>query len=172
MSHLCVTPIAFLCRFQWPDFGVPSSPIAFLQFLKQVRDSGVLEESVGPAVIHCSAGIGRSGTFCLVDCCLVLIDKEGENRVSVQEVLLELRKYRMGLIQTHDQLTFSYEAIIEGMKRMNNDVSLMPVPKSLCNYALGGNPKKIHELSSETHQNWIFICNQIKKFEILRKLVN
>lgn len=70
-----------------------------------------------------SAGIGRSGTFCLVDCCLVLIDKEGENRVSVQEVLLELRNYRMGLIQTHDQLTFSYEAIIEGMKRMNNDVS-------------------------------------------------
>lgn len=39
--------------FQWPDFGVPSSPIAFLQFLKQVRDSGVLDESVGPAVIHC-----------------------------------------------------------------------------------------------------------------------
>lgn len=111
------------CEFQWPDFGVPSSPIAFLQFLKQVRDSGVLEENVGPAVIHCSAGIGRSGTFCLVDCCLVLIDKEGENRVSVQDVLLELRKYRMGLIQTHDQLTFSYEAIVEGMKRMNNDVS-------------------------------------------------
>jgi protein tyrosine phosphatase len=70
-----------------------------------------------------SAGIGRSGTFCLVDCCLVLIDKDGENRVSVQDVLLELRKYRMGLIQTHDQLTFSYEAIVEGMKRMNNDVS-------------------------------------------------
>lgn len=106
---------------QWPDFGVPSSPIAFLQFLKQVRDSGVLDENVGPPVIHCSAGIGRSGTFCLVDCCLVLIDKEGENRVSVQDVLLELRKYRMGLIQTYDQLTFSYEAIIEGMRRMNND---------------------------------------------------
>lgn len=55
----------------------------------------------------------------------MLIDKDGDNRVSVQEVLLELRKYRMGLIQTHDQLTFSYEAIIEGMKRMNNDVSFL-----------------------------------------------
>lgn len=43
--------------------------------------------------------------------------------MSVRDVLLELRKYRMGLIQTHDQLTFSYEAIIEGMRRMNNDVS-------------------------------------------------
>lgn len=45
--------------------------------------------------------------------------------MSVQDVLLELRKYRMGLIQTYDQLKFSYEAIIEGMKRMNNDVSII-----------------------------------------------
>ncbi|XP_052861620.1 tyrosine-protein phosphatase non-receptor type 61F-like [Anopheles cruzii] len=104
----------------WPDFGIPSSPVAFLQFLKEVRDSGTLDRDVGPPIIHCSAGIGRSGTFCLVDCCLVLIDKEGEDRVSVQNVLLELRQYRMGLIQTPDQLYFSYQAIIEGMKRMNN----------------------------------------------------
>lgn len=104
----------------WPDFGIPSSPVAFLQFLKEVRESGALDPDVGPPIIHCSAGIGRSGTFCLVDCCLVLIDKEGENKVSVQDVLLELRRYRMGLIQTYDQLYFSYQAIIEGMKRMNN----------------------------------------------------
>ncbi|XP_065080738.1 tyrosine-protein phosphatase non-receptor type 61F isoform X1 [Ochlerotatus camptorhynchus] len=104
----------------WPDFGIPSSPVAFLQFLKEVRESGALDKDVGPPIIHCSAGIGRSGTFCLVDCCLVLIDKEGEDKVSVQDVLLELRRYRMGLIQTVDQLYFSYQAIIEGMKRMNN----------------------------------------------------
>lgn len=57
----------------WPDFGIPSSPVAFLQFLKEVRDSGTLDRDVGPPIIHCSAGIGRSGTFCLVDCCLVLV---------------------------------------------------------------------------------------------------
>ncbi|XP_055620681.1 tyrosine-protein phosphatase non-receptor type 61F isoform X2 [Toxorhynchites rutilus septentrionalis] len=104
----------------WPDFGTPSSPFAFLQFLKAVRDSGALDKDVGPPIIHCSAGIGRSGTFCLVDSCLVLIDKEGENNVSVQNVLLELRQYRMGLIQTADQLIFSYRAIIEGMRRIHN----------------------------------------------------
>lgn len=57
----------------WPDFGVPQSPMAFLHFLMVVRRSGALDENVGPPIVHCSAGIGRSGTFCLVDSCLVLV---------------------------------------------------------------------------------------------------
>ena len=60
---------------KWPDFGVPASPEDFLKFLVAVRESGTLDLSVtvGPPVIHCSAGIGRSGTFILVDTCLVLV---------------------------------------------------------------------------------------------------
>ncbi|XP_039763159.1 tyrosine-protein phosphatase non-receptor type 61F-like isoform X2 [Pararge aegeria] len=105
----------------WPDFGVPSSPVAFLEFLKKVRCSGALNSDVGPAVVHCSAGIGRSGTFCLVDSCLVIIEREGLESVNIQQILLEMRKDRMGLIQTPDQLRFSYQAIIEGAKRFHPD---------------------------------------------------
>ena len=43
----------------WPDFGVPESPSAFLHFLLAVRKSGALDPSVGPPIVHCSAGIGR-----------------------------------------------------------------------------------------------------------------
>lgn len=100
----------------WPDFGVPQCPDSFLNFLNAVRDSGSLEESVGPSVVHCSAGIGRSGTFCLVDSCLVLVAKEGPESVSIKEILLELRTYRMGLIQTPEQLKFSCLAIAEGAR--------------------------------------------------------
>ena len=57
----------------WPDMDVPQCPTAFLDFLFTVRRSGALDQGVGPPVIHCSAGIGRSGTFCLVDTCLVLV---------------------------------------------------------------------------------------------------
>lgn len=102
----------------WPDFGVPQCPDSFLEFLHAVRNSGSLSEDVGPAIVHCSAGIGRSGTFCLVDTCLVLIEKEGQESVCVKEILLELRNYRMGLIQTPDQLKFSYLAIVEGAKQL------------------------------------------------------
>lgn len=57
----------------WPDFGVPESPASFLNFLFKVRESGSLDPEHGPSVVHCSAGIGRSGTFALVDTCLVLV---------------------------------------------------------------------------------------------------
>ncbi|XP_077064813.1 tyrosine-protein phosphatase non-receptor type 2a [Siphateles boraxobius] len=101
----------------WPDFGVPESPASFLNFLFKVRESGSLGPENGPAVVHCSAGIGRSGTFSLVDTCLVLMDKRKDPlSVDIQKVLLDMREYRMGLIQTPDQLRFSYMAVIEGAK--------------------------------------------------------
>ncbi|KAK0046415.1 tyrosine-protein phosphatase non-receptor type 2 [Biomphalaria pfeifferi] len=109
----------------WPDFGVPSSPFAFLHFLHCVRNTGSLETDVGPAVVHCSAGIGRSGTFCLVDSCLVLVENEGSlDSINVKEMLLQMRSYRMGLIQTSDQLRFSYQAIIQGAHEILQNGSL------------------------------------------------
>lgn len=61
----------------WPDFGLPESPSSFLEFLNRVRESGSLDlDNYGPPVVHCSAGIGRSGTLCLVDSCLVLVCSE------------------------------------------------------------------------------------------------
>lgn len=58
----------------WPDFGLPESPNSFLQYLFQIQQSNYLDSvKYGPPIVHCSAGIGRSGTLCLVDSCLVLV---------------------------------------------------------------------------------------------------
>ncbi|KFM73383.1 Tyrosine-protein phosphatase non-receptor type 1, partial [Stegodyphus mimosarum] len=115
----------------WPDFGVPESPAAFLNFLFSVRESGALNSNVGPPVVHCSAGIGRSGTFCLVDSCLVLIEKSNDpDSINIRQRLLEMRHYRMGLIQTPDQLRFSYLAIIEGAKRILPNRNSNTVPSA------------------------------------------
>lgn len=51
------------------------------------------------------------------------IEKYGINSVDVKEILLEMRKYRMGLIQTPEQLRFSYQAIIEGAKQLSQTSS-------------------------------------------------
>nr|XP_020490373.1 tyrosine-protein phosphatase non-receptor type 2-like [Labrus bergylta] len=109
----------------WPDFGVPESPASFLNFLFKVRESGALGVDHGPAVVHCSAGIGRSGTFSLVDTCVVLMDKRKDpSSVDIKSILLDMRKCRMGLIQTPDQLRFSYMAVLEGAKYIKGDSSL------------------------------------------------
>lgn len=106
----------------WPDFNVPKCPDAFLDFLHAVRQSGCLDSSVpglsGPPVVHCSAGIGRSGTFCLVDSCLVMA-ANGEDLTLdlVKETLMDMRTYRFGLVQTEEQLRFSISAIIAGADR-------------------------------------------------------
>jgi protein tyrosine phosphatase len=100
---------------QWPDFGVPQTPNVFLEYLLAVRGSGVLDSGVGPTLVHCSAGIGRSGTFCVVDVCLAKLEETRNlNSLNVQELLLDMRKQRLGLIQTPDQLRFSYIAILQG----------------------------------------------------------
>ena len=59
----------------WPDFECPSCPDTFLKFLGAVREAGSLDSGVGTALVHCSDSIGRSGTFILVDTCLL----EAEN---------------------------------------------------------------------------------------------
>lgn len=103
----------------WPDFGVPTCPDTFLEFLGAVRESGSLDTNiVGPPVVHCSAGIGRSGTFILVDSCLLEAENSGPEVVCIKQRLLEMRTYRMGLIQTEDQLKFSYQSIIEGARQL------------------------------------------------------
>ncbi|KAG7281092.1 hypothetical protein CRUP_027629 [Coryphaenoides rupestris] len=115
----------------WPDFGVPESPATFLNFLFKVRESGCLSAEQGPVVVHCSAGIGRSGTFCLVDTCLVLMSvRQDPTSVRLRDVLLEMRRGRMGLIQTADQLRFSYLAVIQGARDDSQHNDTIPPPFS------------------------------------------
>lgn len=67
---------------------MPESPASFLKFLFKVRESGSLGPEHGPSVVHCSAGIGRSGTFALVDTCLILVGvvvAQQADRVTVKQ---------------------------------------------------------------------------------------
>ncbi|KAK7601891.1 hypothetical protein V9T40_009332 [Parthenolecanium corni] len=136
----------------WPDFGVPQSPLAFLKFLRDIRQCGAFGFEYGPPIVHCSAGIGRSGTFCLVDSCLVLMEEKGVENVNVKNVLLEMRNYRMGLIQTPEQLRFSYIAIIQGLKVDWNaeDDDGLPQDDISCLTNDEGAPKNVATVSSDS----------------------
>uniref|UniRef100_A0A671U3B7 Tyrosine-protein phosphatase non-receptor type 9 n=1 Tax=Sparus aurata TaxID=8175 RepID=A0A671U3B7_SPAAU len=106
----------------WPDFGVPKSASAMLDFREHVlqrREAAV--QSLGsswtgppggpPVVVHCSAGIGRTGTFCTLDICLSRLEDIGT--VDVRQTVRRMRTQRAFSIQTWDQYYFCYTAVIE-----------------------------------------------------------
>ncbi|KAI6179958.1 Tyrosine-protein phosphatase non-receptor type 9 [Aphelenchoides besseyi] len=88
----------------WPDRGVPSSTLAPFRILAQVRPS------TSPCVVHCSAGIGRTGTLVAIEACLQTLLLE--RPLNVVEVIKELRSMRIHTIQTDLQFLFVYKCLI------------------------------------------------------------
>uniref|UniRef100_A0A673MGF2 protein-tyrosine-phosphatase n=1 Tax=Sinocyclocheilus rhinocerous TaxID=307959 RepID=A0A673MGF2_9TELE len=93
----------------WPDFGVPLSPIGMLKFLKKVKT--VNPAHAGPIIVHCSAGVGRTGTFTVIDAMMDMMHAEA--RVDVFGFVSRIRKQRCQLIQTDMQYSFIYQALLE-----------------------------------------------------------
>lgn len=111
----------------WPDHDQPDSPTSFLRLLSAIRKSGGLDKMDEPTVVHCSAGIGRSGTFCLIDSILSMVENQGTTEgIDIINTLLEMRDYRMGLIQTSVQLRFAYMCILYGIKILEKANKLHP----------------------------------------------
>ncbi|XP_050979607.1 receptor-type tyrosine-protein phosphatase epsilon isoform X3 [Labeo rohita] len=93
----------------WPDFGVPFSPIGMLKFLKKVKQ--VNPSYAGPIVVHCSAGVGRTGTFIVIDAMIDMM--YAEKKVDVFGFVSRIREQRSQLIQTDLQYSFVYQALLE-----------------------------------------------------------
>lgn len=111
----------------WPDHGEPDSPTSILRLLAAIRKSGGLDKMDEPTIVHCSAGIGRSGTFCLIDSILSMVESQGSTEgIDILGTLIEMRDYRWGLIQKDVQLRFAYMSIIYGIKILENANKLHP----------------------------------------------
>ncbi|XP_028818620.1 receptor-type tyrosine-protein phosphatase epsilon isoform X4 [Denticeps clupeoides] len=93
----------------WPDFGVPFSPIGMLKFLKKVKQ--VNPSYAGPIVVHCSAGVGRTGTFIVIDGMIDMMYEE--QKVDVFGFVTRIRDQRSQLVQTDMQYSFIYQALVE-----------------------------------------------------------
>lgn len=79
----------------WPDHGVPDSPEVFLNFTEKVREARKGDDS--PVIVHCSAGIGRTGVLVLMETALCLI--ENEEPVYPLEIVKTMREQRAMMIQ-------------------------------------------------------------------------
>ncbi|XP_062576949.1 receptor-type tyrosine-protein phosphatase kappa-like [Saccostrea cucullata] len=98
----------------WPDCGVPSDVESLLCFRDLVKNGR--PEADGPIIVHCSAGIGRTGTFIALDYLL----EEGSTMESVDIIncVSKLRQQRAHSIQTKAQYIFLYDALAQGLKNI------------------------------------------------------
>lgn len=96
----------------WPDHGVPSDPGCVLNFLHDVNQRQESIPDSGPIVVHCSAGIGRTGTFIVIDMIVDLIKKQGlACEIDIQRTIQMVRTQRSGMVQTEAQYKFVYLAV-------------------------------------------------------------
>jgi protein tyrosine phosphatase len=95
----------------WPDHGVPTHATAFLNFINRVRDHQDHLATSSPMVVHCSAGVGRTGTFIVVDYSILWLKQE--NQVDIFNLVKEIRQQRPFLVQSLAQYIFCHDAILE-----------------------------------------------------------
>ncbi|XP_071098685.1 receptor-type tyrosine-protein phosphatase alpha-like [Haliotis cracherodii] len=97
----------------WPDHDVPSAT-ALVDFWKQYRSLTSSEEDVtGPVVVHCSAGVGRTGTFIALD--NLFDEAESLNKVNVFSCVSKMREARMNMVQTVEQYRFVHDVLLEAL---------------------------------------------------------
>ncbi|XP_043833004.1 receptor-type tyrosine-protein phosphatase S isoform X15 [Dromiciops gliroides] len=102
----------------WPDHGVPEYPTPFLAFLRRVKTCN--PPDAGPIVVHCSAGVGRTGCFIVIDAMLERI--KPEKTVDIYGHVTLMRSQRNYMVQTEDQYSFIHDALLEAVACGNTEV--------------------------------------------------
>ncbi|XP_038649928.1 receptor-type tyrosine-protein phosphatase delta-like isoform X19 [Scyliorhinus canicula] len=102
----------------WPDHGVPEYPTPILAFLRRVKACN--PPDAGPMVVHCSAGVGRTGCFVVIDAMLERV--KHEKTVDIYGHVTCMRAQRNYMVQTEDQYIFIHEALLEAATCGNTEV--------------------------------------------------
>ncbi|NWI98945.1 PTN6 phosphatase, partial [Crypturellus undulatus] len=124
--------------FSWPDHGVPNEPGGVLSFLDQVNRAQRSIPDTGPIIVHCSAGIGRTGTIIVIDILVDIIHRQGtapcliasfsgsfplpsltlsfcgaglDCDIDIPKTIQMVRRQRSGMVQTEAQYKFVYMAV-------------------------------------------------------------
>ncbi len=112
----------------WPDHGVPSSGsglIAFLARMQELKLETTPPISLPhPVVVHCSAGIGRTGVHILLE--VAVANLQLGRHIDLGAILTKLRQQRMGLVQTEAQFVFCHSTIADIIDREGPGFEIMP----------------------------------------------
>jgi len=111
----------------WPDHGMPEYPTSVVAFTKYVTDNA--PPKTGPIVVHCSAGVGRTGTLIVIDAMLNQIREE--NIIDVYKYVSMIRRQRNFMVQTEVQYIFIYDALLDAVICGNTEATAHDIAAKL-----------------------------------------
>ncbi|XP_046394393.1 tyrosine-protein phosphatase 10D isoform X1 [Ischnura elegans] len=103
----------------WPDFGVPDPPQTLVRFVRAFRERVPPDQR--PIVVHCSAGVGRSGTFIALDRLLQQV-KRGDQVVDIFGMVHAMRRERVWMVQTEQQYICIHQCLLAVLEGKENDI--------------------------------------------------
>ncbi|XP_043819452.1 receptor-type tyrosine-protein phosphatase C isoform X2 [Dromiciops gliroides] len=147
-----VTHIQFT---SWPDHGVPDDPHLLLKLRRRVNAFSNFFS--GPIVVHCSAGVGRTGTYIGIDA--MLEGLEAENQVDVYGYVVKLRRQRCLMVQVETQYILIHQALVEYNQFGETEVSMPELHSYLNNMKKRDPPSEPSPLEAEfqrlpSYRNW------------------
>ncbi|XP_031391672.1 protein-tyrosine-phosphatase PTP1-like isoform X1 [Punica granatum] len=99
----------------WPDHGVPTDTVAVREIFERICH---IPPRLGPIVVHCSAGIGRTGTYCTIHNTIQRILIGDMSALDLVNTIATFRSQRIGMVQTKEQYRFCYDAIIDELENL------------------------------------------------------
>ncbi|CAI9733312.1 -type tyrosine-protein phosphatase O,Tyrosine-protein phosphatase non-receptor type 11,Tyrosine-protein [Octopus vulgaris] len=109
---------------KWPDHGIPQHTEYILEFRNAVR---FREGTTSSLVVHCSAGVGRTGTYICID--ILLNEMLSGEAIDVLACVTKLREERMHMVQKRIQLEFIYDVLVENILTGDYDIDVNNIPK-------------------------------------------
>ncbi|XP_033629201.1 tyrosine-protein phosphatase 10D-like isoform X2 [Asterias rubens] len=114
----------------WPDHGVPDSSSTLKNFIHTVREQ--IPSNGTPTIVHCSAGVGRTGTFICLD--RLMRHMEDYNFVDILRIVCDMRSHRNFMVQTEQQYVFIHKCILEILEEKGIAPKRLPSISSLDTY--------------------------------------